>query len=88
MEALAKRSTARAFATNELSSQQISSLPLGGFGINGPTANRTRAFRQQSSGNRHICLLKSGACVYSAASNRLDLGGRRRHPRAGGTRRS
>ncbi len=41
MEALAKRSTARAFATNDLPLQQISSLLWAAFGVNRPDGKRT-----------------------------------------------
>jgi len=72
MEALAKRSTARAFATNELSPQQISSLLWSAFGINRPDGKRTAPSASDHQETDVYVLLKSGAYVYSAASNRLD----------------
>jgi nitroreductase len=72
MEALAKRSTSRAFATNELSSQQISSLLWAAFGINRPDGKRTAPSARNSQETDIYVLLKSGAYVYSAASNQLN----------------
>jgi nitroreductase len=72
MEALAKRSTSRAFATNELSSQQISSLLWAAFGINRPDGKRTAPSARNFQETDIYVLLKSGAYVYSAASNKLD----------------
>jgi nitroreductase len=73
MEALAKRSTARAFATNDLSPQQLSSLLWAAFGINRPDGRRTAPSARNFQETEIYVLLKSGAYVYSAASNRLDL---------------
>jgi nitroreductase len=73
MEALAKRSTSRAFATNELSSQQISSLLWAAFGINRPDGKRTAPSAMNFQETDIYVLLKSGAYVYSAVSNKLDL---------------
>jgi hypothetical protein len=73
MEALAKRSTARAFATNELSSQQLSSLLWAAFGINRPDGKRTAPSASNRQETDIYVLLKQGVYVYSAASNRLDL---------------
>jgi len=73
MEALAKRSTARAFATNELSPQQISSLLWAAFGVNRPDGKRTAPSANNKQETDIYVLLKSGAYVYSAVSNRLDL---------------
>ena len=72
MEALAKRSTARAFATNELSSQQISSLLWAAFGINRPDGKRTAPSERNFQETDIYVLLKSGAYVYSAVSNKLE----------------
>ena len=72
MEALAKRSTSRAFATNELSSQQISSLLWAAFGINRPDGKRTAPSAMNFQETDIYVLLKSGASVYSAASNQLN----------------
>lgn len=73
METLAKRSTARAFATNELSPQQISSLLWAAFGINRPDGKRTAPSARNFQETDIYVLLKSGAYVYSAVSNKLDL---------------
>jgi nitroreductase len=72
MEALAKRSTSRAFATNELSSQPISSLLWAAFGINRPDGKRTAPSARNFQETDIYVLLKSGAYVYSAASNKLN----------------
>lgn len=73
MEALAKRFTARAFATNDLSPQQISSLLWAAFGINRPDGKRTAPSANNKQEIDIYVLLKSGAYVYSAVSNKLDL---------------
>jgi hypothetical protein len=72
MEALAKRSTARAFATNDLSPQQISSLLWAAFGVNRPDGKRTAPSANDRQETDIYVLLKSGAYVYSAVSNKLD----------------
>ena len=73
MEALAKRSTARAFATNDLSPRQISSLLWAAFGINRPDGKRTAPSAMDRQEMDIYVLLEQGAYVYSAASNKLDL---------------
>ena len=73
MEALAKRSTARAFATNELPPQQTSSLLWSAFGINRPDGKRTAPSANDRQETDVYVLLKSGAYVYSAKFNKLDL---------------
>jgi nitroreductase len=73
MEALAKRATARAFATNDLSSQQLSSLLWAGFGVNRPDGKRTAPSASNHQETDIYVLLKSGAYVYDAISNKLDL---------------
>ena len=72
MEALAKRATSRSFATNDLSSQQISSLLWAAFGINRPDGRRTAPSAMNFQETDIYVLLKSGAYVYSAASNQLN----------------
>ena len=72
MEALVKRSTSRAFATNELSSQQISSLLWSAFGVNRPDGKRTAPSASDRRETDIYVLLKSGAYVYSAVSDKLD----------------
>jgi nitroreductase len=73
MEALAKRSTSRAFATNDLSAQQISSLLWAAFGINRPDGRRTAPSANNRQETDIYVLLKTGAYIYSAVSNRLVL---------------
>jgi nitroreductase len=73
MEALAKRSTARAFDSKELSTQQLSSLLWAAFGINRPDGKRTAPSARNYQETDIYVLLKSGAYVYNAKSNKLDL---------------
>jgi len=72
MDALARRSTSRAFATNDLSAQQISSLLWAAFGINRPDGKRTAPSAMNRQEAEIYVLLPQGAYVYSAVSNRLD----------------
>jgi nitroreductase len=73
MDALAKRSTARAFDTKELSQQQLSSLLWAAFGINRPDGKRTAPSARNYQETDTYVLLKSGTYIYSAKSNKLDL---------------
>jgi nitroreductase len=73
MEALAKRATARAFDSKELSTQQLSSLLWAAFGINRPDGKRTAPSAMNFQETDIYVLLKQGAYLYSTASNRLDL---------------
>ena len=73
MEALAKRSTARAFDSKELSPQQLSSLLWAAFGINRPDGKRTAPSARNYQETDIYVLLKQGAYVYAAKSNKLDL---------------
>jgi nitroreductase len=73
MDALAKRSTARAFDAKELSPQQLSSLLWAAFGINRPDGKRTAPSARNFQETDIYVLLKSGAYVYNAKSNKLDL---------------
>jgi nitroreductase len=73
MEALAKRSTSRAFDSKDLSPQQLSSLLWASFGVNRPDGKRTAP-----SANNHLetdiyVILKQGAYIYDAGSNKLIL---------------
>jgi SagB-type dehydrogenase family enzyme len=72
MDALAKRSTARAFDAKELSSQQISSLLWAAFGINRLDGKRTAPSARNFQETDIYVLLKSGVYVYNARSNKLD----------------
>ena len=85
MEVLAKRSTARAFATNDLAPQQISSLLWSAFGINRPDGKRTAPSANNKQETDIYVLLKSGAYIYSAVSNKLDLVGTNDIRALGGT---
>ncbi len=73
MDALAKRFTARAFDPKELSPQQLSSLLWAAFGINRPDGKRTAPSARNFQETDIYVLLKSGAYVYAAKSNKLDL---------------
>jgi nitroreductase len=74
MDALAKRTTARAFdASRELSPKQLSSLLWACFGINRPDGKRTAPSARNFQETDIYVLLKSGTYVYNAPSNRLDL---------------
>jgi nitroreductase len=73
METLAKRSTARAFDAKELSSQQLSSLLWAAFGVNRPDGKRTAPSASNHQETDIYVLLKQGAYVYDAQSNKLDL---------------
>jgi len=72
MEALSKRATARSFATNDLSLQQLSNLLWAGFGINRPDGRRTAPSAMNFQETDLYVLLRQGAFLYNAASNRLD----------------
>jgi nitroreductase len=73
MEALAKRSTARAFDSKELTPRQLSSLLWAAFGINRPDGKRTAPSARNFQETDIYVLLKQGAYVYAAKSNKLDL---------------
>jgi len=71
MEALAKRSTARAFDQGAFASANLQSS-LAAFGINRPTAaHRASAMNFQETTS--MCCSNGAAYVYSAKSNQLDL---------------
>ena len=71
MEALAKRSTARAFDVKDLSSQQLSNLLWASFGVNRPDGRRTAPSAQNRREVDIYVLLKTGAYVYEARSHGL-----------------
>ncbi len=73
MDALAKRSTARAFDSKDLSPRQLSSLLWAAFGINRPDGKRTAPSVRNFQETDIYVLLRQGAYVYAAKSNRLDL---------------
>jgi nitroreductase len=71
METLAKRATARAFAPQELSMQQISNLLWAAFGVNRPDGKRTAPSAMNFQEIDVYVLLQRGAYVYDAKGNRL-----------------
>jgi nitroreductase len=72
MDALAKRSTARAFDTKELSMQQLSDLLWAAFGVNRPDGKRTAPSAMNYQETNIYVLLKQGAYVYDAKDNKLN----------------
>jgi SagB-type dehydrogenase family enzyme len=73
MEALAKRSTARAFDTTEISKQQLSNLLWASFGVNRPDGKRTAPSANNKQEIDIYVLLKNGAYIYDAQNNKLIL---------------
>ncbi len=73
MDALAKRSTSRAFDSRDLSNQQLSSLLWAAFGINRPDGKRTAPSANNKQATDIYVLLKQGTYVYDAKSNQLAL---------------
>jgi nitroreductase len=73
MEALAKRSTARAFDSRDLSNEQLSSLLWASFGFYRPDGKRTAPSANNKQATDIYVLLKQGAYVYDASSNKLAL---------------
>ena len=73
MEALAKRSTARAFDTRPLTPEQLSSLLWACFGINRADGKRTAPTAKNNQEIDIYALLKEGAYVYDAKANKLRL---------------
>ena len=73
MEALAKRSTAREFDSKDISPQQLSSLLWACFGINRADGKRTAPSAKDSRETDIYVILKQGAYVYDAKSNKLNL---------------
>jgi nitroreductase len=71
MEALSRRSTTRAFDSRDLSHQQISSLLWASFGVNRPDGKRTAPSANDKRATDIYVLLKQGAYVYDATSNKL-----------------
>jgi SagB-type dehydrogenase family enzyme len=73
MDALAKRSTIRAFHSKELSPQQLSSLLWACFGINRPDGKRTAPSAKDCQETDIYVILKQGAYLYDAKANKLNL---------------
>jgi nitroreductase len=71
LDALAKRSTARAFDSRDLSPEQLSGLLWASFGINRPDGKRTAPSANNKQATDIYVLLKPGAFLYDAKSNRL-----------------
>ena len=72
MEALAKRSTVKAFDTTDISIQQLSNLLWASFGINRPDGRRTAPSASNKQEIDIYVLLKNGAYVYDAQNNKLN----------------
>ncbi|MGO8677760.1 MAG: SagB/ThcOx family dehydrogenase [Limisphaerales bacterium] len=73
MDALAKRSTSRAFDSKDLPAEQLSSLLWAAFGINRADGKRTAPSANNKQATDIYVLLKSGAYLYDAKANKLDL---------------
>jgi len=73
MDALAKRSTARAFGSRDLSNEQLSSLLWAAFGINRSDGKRTAPSANNKQATDVYVLMKSGAYIYDARANQLAL---------------
>lgn len=72
MEALALRSTSRAFDKRELPLQQLSDLLWAAFGVNRPDGRRTAPSARNTQEIDLYVLLKKGAYRYQAQAHRLD----------------
>jgi len=72
MEALAKRSTSRAFETKELMPQQLSNLLWAAFGVNRPDGKRTAPSSMNKLETEIYVLTKQGVYTYNAKEHRLD----------------
>ena len=73
MEALSHRATSRAFATTELSTQQLSDLLWAAFGVNRPDGKRTAPSAKNWRETDVYVLLKTGAYRYDPSAHRLSL---------------
>ncbi len=73
LDALAKRSTTRAFDSRDLPREQLSTLLWAAFGINRPDGKRTAPSANNQQATDIYVLLKSGAYVYDAKSNKLAM---------------
>jgi len=72
LEALAQRSTSRAFDTRELSQQQLSDLLWAAFGINRPDGKRTAPSAMNYQETDIYVLLRQGAFLYEPKGHRLE----------------
>ncbi len=82
MDALAKRSTSRAFDSKDLSAEQLSSLLWAAFGINRADGKRTAPSANNKQATDIYVLLKRGAYVYDAKAEQTRPAPGRRHPEA------
>jgi SagB-type dehydrogenase family enzyme len=73
MDALAKRSSGREFDSKELSLSQLSSLLWASIGVNRPDGKRTAPSAKDCQEVDIYVILKQGAYVYDAKSNRINL---------------
>jgi len=73
MEALAKRTTVRAFDTTNISMQQLSDLLWASFGVNRPNGKRTAPSANNKQEIDIYVLLKKGSYVYDAQNHQLNL---------------
>ena len=73
MDSLAKRATAREFDARELSPRHLSGLLWACFGINRSDGKRTAPSTKNSQETDLYVILKQGAYVYDAKSNKLNL---------------
>ncbi len=71
MEALARRTTSRAFDTKELPLQQLSNALWAAFGVNRPDGKRTAPSAMNWRETDVYVLLKQGAYLYDAPAHRL-----------------
>ncbi len=72
MEALALRSTSRAFDPKELSTQQLSDLLWAAWGVNRPDGRRTAPSARNGQEIDVYVLLKQGTFRYQAKGHRLE----------------
>jgi SagB-type dehydrogenase family enzyme len=72
MEALARRTTARAFDTTDISTQQLSDVLWASFGVSRPDGKRTAPSASNKQEIDIYVLLKQGAYLYDAKNHRLD----------------
>jgi hypothetical protein len=73
MEALAKRHSAREFATKELSPQMLSNLLWAAYGVNRPDKGRTAPSALNAQEIDIYVALPTGAYLYDASANQLQL---------------
>src|ERR1019366_2894921 len=71
MDALARRATARAFDSKDLSPQQLSDLLWAAWGINRPDGRRTAPSARNKQEIDVYALLKTGVFIYVANGHRL-----------------